>query len=381
VQRVAGTARVSGILRRLLSGNARDHFEEPHAGAAGHARLRCARTETARGGRGLGLPGPGARWAHSLAARGPYLPVLSLPRFVGMGRRPGLAGWAGLASVMPEEVHGMGHCPCAVGLNCGETGSDAAFARRVSSARHSLTDVVHCPRQLPLPMWLWVLEIAVLLVFVGFGGFEGFIAWAVLTALFLFGQHVRNQAQLKAAELLLRGEQRQAEERRERERELRVAHPPLLTPARTANPLPSADRRCAGCGSVTPGDAKFCDACGRTFSTDCARCGAANRDGARFCNKCGDTLASEPAPTPRAAAAISVPIDLPPIASAPTSVRLAKLIRPVECRACGTINRGDAYQCTNCRDILATLTWTCACTTINPTRKTRCSNCGTWNPE
>jgi len=69
---------------------------------------------------------------------------------------------------------------------------------------------------------IWVLEIALLLVFVGFGGFPGFIAWAVLTALVMFAQHANTQSRLKAAELVLQAE---------RDRQMgRPAPPPALAP-------------------------------------------------------------------------------------------------------------------------------------------------------
>jgi len=56
---------------------------------------------------------------------------------------------------------------------------------------------------------IWFLEIILFVAFVAIGGFPGFIAWAVLTAIILFVQHSNRQAALKAAELVMRDEERQ----------------------------------------------------------------------------------------------------------------------------------------------------------------------------
>ncbi len=66
----------------------------------------------------------------------------------------------------------------------------------------------------------WLIGLVVLIAFVWVGGFHGFIAWAVLTALTLYWQAVRAKVALKAAELELRAE----------ENRLRQAPPPALEP-------------------------------------------------------------------------------------------------------------------------------------------------------
>lgn len=59
---------------------------------------------------------------------------------------------------------------------------------------------------------IWIAELALMLVFVGLGGFPGFIVWAVITALIMFASHSRQQAQLRAAELDLRRREMAARE-------------------------------------------------------------------------------------------------------------------------------------------------------------------------
>jgi hypothetical protein len=78
-------------------------------------------------------------------------------------------------------------------------------------------------------MWIWVLEVAFFAAFVGIGGFYGFIAWAVITALVMFAKHSSNQTKLKAAELMLREKQGNDREARELDAERRQA--PRLPPS------------------------------------------------------------------------------------------------------------------------------------------------------
>lgn len=51
---------------------------------------------------------------------------------------------------------------------------------------------------------IWIIELVVLLIFVAIGGFNGFIAWAILTALVLAGRFVNTQNHLKTIEVATR---------------------------------------------------------------------------------------------------------------------------------------------------------------------------------
>ena len=50
--------------------------------------------------------------------------------------------------------------------------------------------------------------------------------------------------------------------------------------------------RCSNCDRDNPADARFCVACGHTFTTRCGKCGSENPDDANFCKRCGSQLAS-----------------------------------------------------------------------------------------
>jgi class 3 adenylate cyclase len=52
--------------------------------------------------------------------------------------------------------------------------------------------------------------------------------------------------------------------------------------------------RCSNCGSENPGDAAFCEQCGRKLELLCPACQAPIRAGARFCRKCGISVSAEP---------------------------------------------------------------------------------------
>src|SRR5690242_11182939 len=52
--------------------------------------------------------------------------------------------------------------------------------------------------------------------------------------------------------------------------------------------------RCSNCGSENPGDAAFCEQCGRKLELLCPACQAAVSAGARFCRKCGTSLSAAP---------------------------------------------------------------------------------------
>jgi len=84
---------------------------------------------------------------------------------------------------------------------------------------------------------IWVFEIVVLLAFVAIGGFYGFIAWAVLTALVMFAHHSSVQTKLKATELLMR-----EEESRQRGRGIAADQqaPPRLAPPTNRQPEPAS---------------------------------------------------------------------------------------------------------------------------------------------
>jgi hypothetical protein len=172
---------------------------------------------------------------------------------------------------------------------------------------------------------IWVLEVVILLLFVGFGGFTGFIAWAVLTALIIFGRYASQQTKLKAAEVMLRAERNARNDGAD-------------TRARLTEGDARCARACTQCNAPSDEDATFCDACGASLvdARVCA-CGTTNVHDARFCKKCGrsfesDAKASEVARSER-------PLRAPPIADV---VRLRK------CEECGTKNRGDAYTCSSC---------------------------------
>jgi class 3 adenylate cyclase len=54
--------------------------------------------------------------------------------------------------------------------------------------------------------------------------------------------------------------------------------------------------RCSNCDRENPDDARFCVACGNTFTVSCKKCGAENPPDANFCRQCGAQLAKrEPA--------------------------------------------------------------------------------------
>src|SRR5262249_4526764 len=52
--------------------------------------------------------------------------------------------------------------------------------------------------------------------------------------------------------------------------------------------------RCSNCGSENPGDAAFCEQCGRKLELLCPACQASVSAGARFCRKCGISLSAAP---------------------------------------------------------------------------------------
>jgi class 3 adenylate cyclase len=67
------------------------------------------------------------------------------------------------------------------------------------------------------------------------------------------------------------------------------------------------ERACQTCGTVNPGQARFCMSCGSTLERTCGVCGTANPPDARFCMNCGSALdaatpgpPSAPAPAPAA---------------------------------------------------------------------------------
>ena len=56
--------------------------------------------------------------------------------------------------------------------------------------------------------------------------------------------------------------------------------------------------KCPSCQSENPGEAKFCNHCGKKIELVCPECGKLNPSGSRFCNECGHNLSlpSEPSP-------------------------------------------------------------------------------------
>jgi uncharacterized OB-fold protein len=256
-------------------------------------------------------------------------------------------------------------------------------------------------------MWAWILELVVLLLFVGFGGFEGFIAWAVLSALFLFGRYFHNQTQLKAAQVALQADRQQKEDI---ERALRAeraigagVQAPALPPvaATTATGDESAPQGfCRGCSARMPRDATFCDACGRPVASDCPKCGTSNRDGARFCKKCGTALQAETGKAPKAEeaarhAVVRVSVK-PRLASEIVSHlgvhRPSEVTLDLQDEGGGYARAGgQSLKITTAEvELLAiagaqtgdTLTWKCsACGEKNASRRSLCRNCGVAKPK
>jgi Double zinc ribbon len=238
---------------------------------------------------------------------------------------------------------------------------------------------------------IWVLEIVILLLFVGFGGFPGFIAWAVLTALVLFGRYASQQTKLKAAEVMLRAERNAMDQgadarpprliagSADTDRDAQRGHgssipttsrdlpasrqcpscgafsrrtpckcgydlsqPPPGAATRTDATQPKADgsgaRVCGTCHAPNDEDAIFCNGCGASLVVErVCDCGTSNAGGARFCKKCGRSLeigAQAPTATP----------NKPSRRSRPS----ADVVRLRTCEECGTKNRGDAYKCSCC---------------------------------
>jgi len=146
-------------------------------------------------------------------------------------------------------------------------------------------------------MWIWILEIVILLIFAAFGGLEGFIVWATLSALILFARYVHGQNQLKAAEVMVRAEREQLAERErraKRERRAEKARANELQSAACAELPASAskpDDTCERCGTQNDSDAVFCKRCGAAIvrSLTCT-CGQANHCDADFCKRCGTSL-------------------------------------------------------------------------------------------
>jgi hypothetical protein len=231
---------------------------------------------------------------------------------------------------------------------------------------------------------IWIVELVVLLLFVGFGGVAGFIAWAVLFALLLFARHFHNQAQLKAAELVMQTESSERHARlRAAELALLAERPVRREPAPVLPappPVPAQQRSCSKCNVANDADADFCAACGSPFVAAQCECGVVNRAGAAFCKKCGrksvPARAADGPMTPSASSpAISagrgmVESDSRPRPSSEETLRgvanlsdprssprkrkhPAPLVPLKECEACRTANRGDAYRCTNCGDLFA----------------------------
>jgi ribosomal protein L40E len=221
-------------------------------------------------------------------------------------------------------------------------------------------------------MWIWIVEIVTLLVFLGFGGSAGFIAWAVLQGLFLAARHFYVQAKLGTAQVALQaerleGERREATERRlarrEREQQDVKGHEERPIAALPESPKRADERRCGSCNALAPADARFCDGCGRPLSADCSKCGAQNRDGARFCKKCGEPIAGSDGKEPPATSTATAPgrptAEVAALTAKPVTnetqakpAKLARIIRPVTCRGCQAANRGDAYKCIKCGDVL-----------------------------
>ena len=72
-------------------------------------------------------------------------------------------------------------------------------------------------------------------------------------------------------------------------------------------PLKPTDKefsmKCANCSFENPGDAKFCENCGKPLEMKCPNCGNPVSPGARFCKNCGYSLQAAPSIHPVHAAA------------------------------------------------------------------------------
>src|SRR5689334_14749340 len=56
--------------------------------------------------------------------------------------------------------------------------------------------------------------------------------------------------------------------------------------------------KCANCSFENPGDAKFCENCGKPLEMTCPNCGKPVSPGARFCKNCGYSLHPAPPTAP-----------------------------------------------------------------------------------
>src|SRR6476620_3382290 len=61
--------------------------------------------------------------------------------------------------------------------------------------------------------------------------------------------------------------------------------------------------KCANCSFENPGDAKFCENCGKPLEMPCPNCGKPVSPGARFCKNCGYSLQTSPSTVPVSVAA------------------------------------------------------------------------------
>src|SRR3954467_7840197 len=71
-------------------------------------------------------------------------------------------------------------------------------------------------------------------------------------------------------------------------------------------------RRCTGCGTENPHDARFCMQCGTALARSCPSCGTDNPPQARFCMSCGAALDGAALTPPPAGPALSTEPPLPP---------------------------------------------------------------------
>src|SRR5713101_1498008 len=67
---------------------------------------------------------------------------------------------------------------------------------------------------------------------------------------------------------------------------------------------------CTNCGSDNPGDAAFCEQCGRNLELLCPACKAVVSPAVRFCKKCGASLSPAHAPSEKVVAQSSA-VDIP----------------------------------------------------------------------
>jgi hypothetical protein len=186
------------------------------------------------------------------------------------------------------------------------------------------------------------------------GGIIGGIVGAVAALVLWFvGSALRDAAPRDEQPSTMRQEVRLA--RRKPKTRLSSQSPP-------ASPSGGDGTRCPNCRTDNRPGAKFCRKCARNLSATCDACGAKNVVDAAFCDDCGARVAQpavaapvlQVAPAPTRSA--RVPTREETLAELEEQIERddakAPLVRPRTCPTCDTLNRGDAYNCVKCRDVI-----------------------------